>query len=166
MPCAESKFVQPPFCRRYKPAPSVPTHNAPSGAGSTDSTGRPFHLSGGETVSKLFGRITTRPAPVPHQRFFSRSSHKEITQSDGSPLVRAKCSAGVFVWPGKTTHRPVSDVPPASAPAEVSIMFATMFQPQGASPKSATHWPSFHLRMRLSLATQNPPSRAAQRPCT
>src|SRR5450755_330776 len=131
MPCAESKFVQPPFCRRYNPAPSVPTHSAPSGVGSTDSTARFFHLSGGETVSRLFGRMTTNPAPVPHHRFFSRSSQNEITQSDGSPLVLVKCTAEVFVRPGKTNHSPSLDVPPASTLSEVSMKFATMFQPHG-----------------------------------
>src|SRR5450755_3958980 len=131
MPCAESKFVQPPFCRRYKPAPSVPTHSAPSGVGSTDSTARLFHLSGGETVSRLFGRMTTNPAPVPHHRFFSRSSQNEITQSDGSPLVRSKCNAGVLVESGKTNHSPSLDVPPASTPEEVSTKFATTFHPHG-----------------------------------
>src|ERR1700690_87751 len=97
MPCAELKFVQSLFCRRYKPAPSVPIHRAPSGAGSTESTGQLFHLSGGEMVSRLFGRMTTSPPPVPHHRFFSRSSHNEITQSAGNPFVWAKCNEGVFV---------------------------------------------------------------------
>src|ERR1035441_5055570 len=121
MPCGESKFVQVPFCSRYRPAPSVPTHSAPSGAGSTESTGRLFQLSGGEMVSRLFGRMTTSPAPVPHHRFFSRSSHNEITQFDGNPLVSVKCRAGTFVWSGKKSHRP--DAPPASAPEEVSTRF-------------------------------------------
>src|ERR1019366_618655 len=133
MPCAGSKFVQSPFCRRYKPAPSVPTHSAPSGAGSTESTGQFFHLSGGETVSTLFGRTTTSPAPVPHHRFFSRSSHIEITQSDGSPLVWLKCIGGVLVWSEKTSHKPSSEVPPASAPEEVSTKFGTVFKAHGAA---------------------------------
>src|SRR5207302_10479885 len=110
----------------------VPTHNAPSGAGSTESTGWPFHLSGGETVSTLFGRTTTSPAPVPHHRFFSRSSHNEITQSDGNPLVRLKCTAGVFVESGKTSHRPSPNVPPANTPEQVSRKFATREYPHGA----------------------------------
>src|ERR1039458_3067040 len=164
MPCAGSKFVQSPFCKRCKPAPSVPIHNAPSGAGSTQSTGQLFHLSGGEMVSRLLGRITTSPAPVPHHRFFSRSSHNEITQSDGNPLVRSMCTAGVFVESGKTSHKPSLVVPPASTPVEVSKKFGMVFHPHGAAPKSAVHWPSFHLRMPLLLATQNPPSRLAAIP--
>src|ERR1035437_6272330 len=164
MPCAESKFVQPPFCRRYNPAPSVPTHNAPSSAGSTESTGRLFQLSGGDMVSRLFGRMTTSPAPVPHHRFFSRSSHNEITQSEGNLFVWSRCNAGVFVCSAKTSHRPSLDVPPASTPAEVSAKFATMFHPHGATPKSATHSPSFHFRIPLSQATQTPPSRLATIP--
>src|SRR3954468_9237738 len=126
MPCASVKFVHSPSRRRYKPAPSVPTHNVPSGVGKTESTGRPFHLSGGETVSRLLGRTNTSPAPVPHHRFFSPSSHSEITQSDGSPLVWSKCRAGTFVWPGEKSHSPESEVPPANTPAEVSMKFGTI----------------------------------------
>src|SRR5208283_3295701 len=164
MPCAKSKFVQSPFCRRYKPAPSVPTHSAPSGAGSTERTGQLFHLPGGEMVSRLFGRMTTSPPPVPHHRFFSRSSHNEITQFDGNPLARSRCNAGVFVESGKTSHRPLADVPPASTLVEISKKFATMSHPHGAAPKSTVHWLSFHLRMPPLLATQNPPSRLAAIP--
>src|SRR5208282_516284 len=98
MLCAESKFVQLPFCRRYRPAPSVPTHSAPSGIGRMESTGRLFQLSGGDMILRLLGRMTTKPAPVPNHRFFSRSSHDEITQSEGNPFVRSRCKAGVFVW--------------------------------------------------------------------
>ena len=55
-------------------------------------------------VSRLLGRMTTSPAPVPHHRFFSRSSHKEITQSDGKPLVRFKMQRGRVGGIGK--HQP------------------------------------------------------------
>src|ERR1039457_738659 len=164
MLCTESKFVQSPCCRRYNPAPSVPTHSAPSGVGSTESTGLLFQLSGGEMVSRLFGRMRASPAPVPHHRFFSRSSHDEITQSEGNPFVRSRCNAGVFVWSAKNSHRPSLDVPPASTLTEVSAKFATMFHPHGAPPKSATHCPSFHFRMPPLQATQSPPSRLAAIP--
>ena len=152
----------------------MPAHSVPSGIGRTESTARPFHLSGGEIVSRLLGRTTTSPAPVPHHRFFSRSSHNEITQSDGNPLVRLKCTAGVFVESGKTSHRPLTAVPPISTPEEVSRKFATGEYPHGAASKSATrwpatdwpatHWPFFHLRMLPELATQSPPSRLAAIP--
>ena len=147
MPCAESKLVQPPFAGDT-PAPSVPIHSAPSGADCTESTGRPFQSSGGEMVSRLFGRITTSPAPLPHHKFFSRSSHKEITQSEGNPFVCSKCNGGAFVCSAKNSQSPSPEVPPANAPEEVSARFATTSQPHGATPKSATHSPSFHFRIR------------------
>src|ERR1019366_2712457 len=64
------------------------------------------------------------------------------------------------------SHRPSPEVPPASTPAEVSAKFTMTSHPHGATPKSATHLPSCHFRIPLLQATQNPPSRAAQMPCT
>src|SRR6185503_12268919 len=96
-PWSPLKFGQLPSAKRYKPPPWAPTQSLPLGAASTESTARSFHLSGGESVSILLGLRTAKPPPVPHHKLFSLSSHSEITQSEGKPVERSKCSGGILV---------------------------------------------------------------------